>query len=206
MFRRTAPWAAGSAASRRRRAAITAASAPMRCSAVTSSRHMDACQRAGQHLRHQRRGHAWAVGVPDRSGRRWKWPTSCGSPAGCCIASGRTRRQRHARSEAGQGRLERCREPTPTSRPRPCARATTPSSRPARRWPRGAPSTSRSTGTASRTASPAHETAPYTEYSYGVSNRGASVRIPWQVEVERRATSRIAGPTPTAIPTTSASS
>lgn len=27
-----------------------------------------------------------------------------------------------------------------------------------------------------------HETAPWTEYNYGVSNRGASVRIPWQVE------------------------
>lgn len=26
-----------------------------------------------------------------------------------------------------------------------------------------------------------HETAPWTEFSYGVSNRGASVRIPWQV-------------------------
>src|SRR5262249_34434182 len=32
----------------------------------------------------------------------------------------------------------------------------------------------------------AHETAPWDEYSYGVSNRGASVRIPWQVEVEQR--------------------
>jgi glutamine synthetase len=31
-----------------------------------------------------------------------------------------------------------------------------------------------------------HETAPWTEYSYGVSNRGASVRIPWQVEVEKK--------------------
>jgi glutamine synthetase len=31
-----------------------------------------------------------------------------------------------------------------------------------------------------------HETAPWNEYSYGVSNRGASVRIPWQVEVERK--------------------
>jgi glutamine synthetase len=29
-----------------------------------------------------------------------------------------------------------------------------------------------------------HETAPWTEFSYGVSNRGASVRIPWQVEKE----------------------
>jgi glutamine synthetase len=32
----------------------------------------------------------------------------------------------------------------------------------------------------------AHETAPWTEYSYGVSNRGASVRIPWQVAVEKK--------------------
>src|SRR4029079_81063 len=27
----------------------------------------------------------------------------------------------------------------------------------------------------------AHETAPYDKFSYGVSNRGASIRIPWQV-------------------------
>jgi glutamine synthetase len=31
-----------------------------------------------------------------------------------------------------------------------------------------------------------HETAPWSEYSYGVSDRGASVRIPWQVEVEQK--------------------
>jgi len=31
-----------------------------------------------------------------------------------------------------------------------------------------------------------HETAPWTEYSYGVSNRGASVRIPWQVEKDQK--------------------
>jgi glutamine synthetase len=30
-----------------------------------------------------------------------------------------------------------------------------------------------------------HETAPWNEYSYGVSDRGASVRIPWQVEVDK---------------------
>jgi glutamine synthetase len=29
-----------------------------------------------------------------------------------------------------------------------------------------------------------HETASYKQYTYGVSDRGASVRIPWQVEVE----------------------
>ena len=26
-----------------------------------------------------------------------------------------------------------------------------------------------------------HETAPWNKFSYGVSNRGASIRIPWQV-------------------------
>jgi glutamine synthetase len=31
-----------------------------------------------------------------------------------------------------------------------------------------------------------HETAPWSEYSYGVSDRGASVRIPWQVEVDKK--------------------
>jgi glutamine synthetase len=31
-----------------------------------------------------------------------------------------------------------------------------------------------------------HETAPWNEFSYGVSNRGASVRIPWQVEVDQK--------------------
>jgi glutamine synthetase len=32
----------------------------------------------------------------------------------------------------------------------------------------------------------AHETAPWSEFSYGVSNRGASVRIPWQVEIDKK--------------------
>ncbi|MBX6768908.1 MAG: glutamine synthetase beta-grasp domain-containing protein [Actinomadura rubrobrunea] len=31
-----------------------------------------------------------------------------------------------------------------------------------------------------------HETAPWSEYSYGVADRGASVRIPWQVEVDKK--------------------
>jgi glutamine synthetase len=30
-----------------------------------------------------------------------------------------------------------------------------------------------------------HETAPWTEFKYGVSDRGASVRIPWQVEIDQ---------------------
>lgn len=32
----------------------------------------------------------------------------------------------------------------------------------------------------------AHETAPYNKFSYGVSNRGASIRIPWQVARDRK--------------------
>jgi glutamine synthetase len=32
----------------------------------------------------------------------------------------------------------------------------------------------------------AHETAPWSEFSYGVSDRGASVRIPWQVEIDKK--------------------
>jgi glutamine synthetase len=31
-----------------------------------------------------------------------------------------------------------------------------------------------------------HETAPWTEFNYGVSDRGASVRIPWQVEKDQK--------------------
>jgi glutamine synthetase len=31
-----------------------------------------------------------------------------------------------------------------------------------------------------------HETAPYNVYNYGVSDRGASVRIPWQVEQDKK--------------------
>ncbi|MSO37180.1 MAG: glutamine synthetase [Acidimicrobiia bacterium] len=31
-----------------------------------------------------------------------------------------------------------------------------------------------------------HETAPWNEFSYGVSDRGASVRIPWQVEIDQK--------------------
>jgi glutamine synthetase len=31
-----------------------------------------------------------------------------------------------------------------------------------------------------------HETAPWNEFTYGVSDRGASVRIPWQVEVDKK--------------------
>ena len=31
-----------------------------------------------------------------------------------------------------------------------------------------------------------HETCSYKEFKYGVSDRGASVRIPWQVEIDKK--------------------
>ena len=46
-----------------------------------------------------------------------------------------------------------------------------------------------------------HETAPWHEFSYGVSDRGASIRIPWRSRRRRRAGSRTAGRTPTSTRT-----
>ncbi len=76
---------------------------------------------------------------------------------------------------------------TPTSRPRRCAKRLRRRSSPAaealgKRVDEhidvyGADIKSRLTG--------AHETAHWNEYSYGVSNRGASVRIPWQVDKDQ---------------------
>ena len=31
-----------------------------------------------------------------------------------------------------------------------------------------------------------HETAPWNKFSYGVSDRGSSIRIPWQVAVDKK--------------------
>ena len=51
----------------------------------------------------------------------------------------------------------------------------------------GAGARRRATAPTSSTGSPgSHETAPWSEFSYGVSNRGASVRIPWQVEIDKK--------------------
>ena len=152
--------------------------------------HLDGCLEAGlAHLRHQRRGHARPVGVPGRPARpARRRPTSCGSPAGCSTASPRTSasppRSTRSRSRATGTAPAR----TPTSRPRRCARATTPiiaacealgEERPTEHVENyGAGIEDRLTGL--------HETAPWNEFSYGVSDRGASVRIPWQVEVDKK--------------------
>ncbi len=71
---------------------------------------------------------------------------------------------------------------TPTSPRRRCARTTRPSRRPARRSARRSTCTSRATAhDIEERLTGKHETAPYNKFSYGVSNRGASIRIPWQV-------------------------
>ena len=61
------------------------------------------------------------------------------------------------------------------------------SSRRARRSASGRPSTSSTTAPSiEHRLTGLHETAPWNEFSYGVSDRGASVRIPWQVEVDKK--------------------
>ena len=108
------------------------------------------------------------------------------------------RRRGDARPEAGQGRLERCGrahelldEGDARGRTSPIITACEALGKKATEHVEnyGSGIEPRLTGL--------HETAPWNEFSYGVSDRGASVRIPWQVEVDGRATSRTAGPTPT---------
>ena len=93
----------------------------------------------------------------------------------------------HARPEAGEGRLERRRRAhqlLDQGDARVLRRRSSPRARrSARRPPEhvedyGAGIEDRLTGL--------HETAPWNEFSYGVSDRGASVRIPWQVEVDKK--------------------
>ena len=49
----------------------------------------------------------------------------------------------------------------------------------------------------------AHETAPWNEFSYGVSDRGASVRIPWQVDVDKKGYIEDRRPNANSTPTSS---
>ena len=147
--------------------------------------HTTACIDAGlAHLRHQRRGDDGPVGVPDRPDRpAADRRPACGSPAGCSTASPRTSTSPSPSTPSRSPATGTAPAPTPTSRPRRCARATTPSSRRARPSARTPRSTSSNYGAGvERRLTGLHETAPWTEFSYGVSNRGASVRIPWQVE------------------------
>ncbi len=97
------------------------------------------------------------------------------------------RRRRHARPEAGRGRLERRRRAHQLLH-QGDARGL----RRGHRRLRGAGRQSADEhvkhyghGIEERLTG-SHETAPWNEFSYGVSDRGASVRIPWQVEIDKK--------------------
>ena len=168
--------------------------------------HMDAClDGRPAPLRHQRRGDAGPVGVPDRPGRR---------PAGGRRAVDRPlaalphrrgpRRGRHARPEAREGRLERRRR-SHELLDEGDARGLRPDHRRVR-VPReaGRGARRRSTATASRTASPA-STRPRRTRSTATACRTAARRCASRGRSRwtRRATSRIVAPTPTATRTRS---
>ena len=166
--------------------------------------HLDACLEAGLgDLGHQRRGDARSVGVPGRSAlaARGLRPALGGALAAVPHRRG-LRHRGDPRPEAGEGRLERRRRAHQLLDEGDARERTSRSSRRARRSSKraaehvehyGAEIEHRLTGL--------HETAPWNEFSYGVSDRGASVRIPWQVEIDGRATSRTGVRTPTWIRT-----
>ena len=174
---------------RPRRAATTAASAPTRCSAVTSSRPTwTPASTAGLHLSGinaevmpgQWEFQVGPVGPPQVADELWARPLAA-------LPHRRgLRRGRHARPQAGQGRLERRRRPHQLLDQGHARELRRDHRRRARRSASadehiagyGAGIEDRLTGL--------HETAPYNEFSYGVSDRGASVRIPWQVEVDKK--------------------
>ena len=175
---------------RPRRAATTAASAPTRSSAATIvEAHLEACLEAGLHdLGHQRRGHARPVGVPGRPARpaRGRRP-ALDRPLAALPHRRGLRRRRHPRPQAGQGRLERRRRPHQLLDQGDARELRRRSSPPARRSARTPTSTSRTTAPASRAASPACTRPPRgTSSATACPNRGASVRIPWQVEIDKK--------------------
>ena len=107
------------------------------------------------------------------------------------------RRQRHARPQAGQGRLERRRRHTnfSTKAMRASYEACIAAAE-ALGKKHALHIANYGYGIEDRLTGQ-HETASYKEFRYGVRDRGASVRIPWQVAATRRATSRTAARTPT---------
>ena len=98
----------------------------------------------------------------------------------------RRRRRRSTRSRSRATGTAPVR--TPTSRPTRCARATTPIIAACEAL--GTKAAGARRGLRRRHRAPPHRAATRprrgTEFSYGVSDRGASVRIPWQVEIDKK--------------------
>ena len=116
-------------------------------------------------------------------------PTSSGSPAGCCTGSVRTTASPSPSTRSRPRATGTAPALTPTSPPRRCARtAATSTSKPAARHSARRPPlhiANYGVGVEDRLTG-AHETQRFDQFSYGVSDRGASIRIPWQVAVDKK--------------------
>ena len=146
-------------------------------------------------LRHQRRGHARAVGVPDRAhGHTRDRRPALGRPLAPLphrrghphLRHGEPRRHRPAGPQARPRRLERRRRAhqllhVADARELRCLhrrRRALAANHDLHIANYGDRIEERLTGR--------HETASYKEFKYGVSDRGASVRIPWQVHRDQK--------------------
>ena len=90
-------------------------------------------------------------------------------------------------AEAGLGRLERCRCAHQLLDERRCGRATTPIITACEALGKRVDEHIEGYGDGiEQRLTGQHETAPYNVFNYGVSDRGASVRIPWQVEKDQK--------------------
>ena len=169
--------------------ATTAASAPTRSSAATVvEAHLENCLKAGLKIS--------GINAEVMPGQ-WEFQVGpVGPPEVARSALGRAlaavphrrglpddRQRVSARSTPSRSRATgTARAATPTSRPSRCARTTTRASPPPRRWARGTTLHIANYGDGiEERLTGQHETASYKEFTYGVSHRGASVRIPWQV-------------------------
>ena len=113
--------------------------------------------------------------------------TSSGWPAGSSTASVRTSTSPPRSTRSRSRATGTAPAPTPTSPPTPCGESYDRDHRRVR-GAREEPDRGRE-ALRRRDRDPLtglHETAPWSEYSYGVSNRGASVRIPWQVAQDKK--------------------
>ena len=170
--------------SRRPRARTTAASAAPRCPDATSSRPTRSpAMRAGigiEGTNAEVMMGQWEFQVGVLGAGRDRRPALDRALAARAHRR-RVRRRRELRRQAHQGRLER-RGRAHQLLDQADARgrvATTPSSRAARRSATRVKEHIAAYGDGiEERLTGAHETAPYTKFSYGVSNRGASVRIP----------------------------
>ena len=194
---RTAARSAGrTTASPRRRAVLLRRRRRRRCSAATIvEAHTEACIDAGLAIEGTNAEvmlGQWEFQIGVRSGAGDRRP-ALGRRAGCSTASPRTSARRlDARPEADPGRLERRRRAHQLLH-EATMRESWDADRHRLRGARRRGSTEHITNYGARHRGAADRPArdrPVTSSRYGVSDRGASIRIPWQVAKDRRARSK----------------